>query len=276
VLAAPAFGEALAERSRPVQLVGSAGLWSGWALGLLGLLLPSAATLTAVRMLAPAAPLAVLWAALAGGPSAAQTALAVGCATVAVLAAFTGEFGRQFVQASAYGDESRFPLRPPGQLLVGPLQAMWLIAAVPAMGGPMLLAARSWVLGTVLTLFGAWFSWLLGRRVHQLTRRWLVFVPAGVVIHDQVVLAETSMFPFSAVLGCGLAAAGTEAADLTGTAPGNALEFRLATAGDKVILAPSRQRPEGLALHVRSFIISPSRPGTAVAEARRRGLAELS
>ena len=39
------------------------------------------------------------------------------------------------------------------------------------------------------------------RRWHQLSRRWLVFVPAGLVVHDPVVLAETLMVPRRQIVG---------------------------------------------------------------------------
>ena len=51
-----------------------------------------------------------------------------------------------------------------------------------------------------------------------------------------------------------------------------AVEFRLRTEGDKVVLAASPGHPTGRALHVRSFFVSPTLPGAALAEARRRGI----
>lgn len=225
--AAPAFAAALADRSRAVQIVGAAGLWGGWAAGLALLALPSTVSLTALRMLVPVAPLAATAAGLAGGPDALELSGALALGGVATLLVGSAEFGRSFAQASAYGDETRYPLRPPGTLVVGPIPVLWSIAVIAAIAGPLLIAARNLVFGTTVTLFAVGFGAFLARRLHRLSRRWLVFVPAGIVVHDHVVLAETAMFRMDALAGCGLAAAGTEAADFTGNALGPAVEFRL-------------------------------------------------
>ncbi|MEZ5218984.1 MAG: hypothetical protein R2715_20940 [Ilumatobacteraceae bacterium] len=267
----PVLAAALDGRSGPVQLTASIGLWAGWAAGLLAHLLPSAWSLTGMRTLAPFAVLSTGLAAVAGGASPAAVVVGLSASAATSALAFTGEVGHRQLQASAYGDEQRFALRPPGALALGPLQVMWLVFAVPALAGPLTLAARNWIVGIASTAFAAWFGWLLVRRLHQLSGRWLVFVPAGVVVHDPVLLAETAMYQRPSIASCGLALAGTEAADLTGGAPGPAVEFRLATEGDKVVLAPTPQRPEGVALHVRSFLVSPTRPGAALESARQRG-----
>ncbi len=56
------------------------------------------------------------------------------------------------------------------------------------MVGPLALAARAWVPGVLLTAAAVALGWFLGRRFHRLARRWLVLVPAGVVVHDHLVL----------------------------------------------------------------------------------------
>jgi len=272
VAAAPVLGDALAERSRAVQVTGTVGAWTWWTVGLALLLVPTTVSLTAIRTIAPAGVLGVLWAAMAGGVTAGVVALGLASTIAATVLVFTAELGRRFAQGSAYGDETRFPLRPPGVLVAGPIPLFWLLAVVPSMVGPIALAARAWVPGVLLTAFGGWFSWVVGQRFHRLSRRWLVFVPAGLVVHDHVVLAETSMFASAALAGCELAPAGTEAFDLSAAAAGTAIEVRLATDGDKIVLAPTKDKPQGPAYHVRSFLVMPSRPGAALAEARRRGV----
>ena len=78
------------------------------------------------------------------------------------------------------------------------------------------------------------------------------------------------MFPKSPLERVGLALAGTEAADLTGPAAGMAVEVALRDA-PTVILAATRTAPRGTALHVRSVLLAPSRPGRMLAEVARRG-----
>ena len=91
-----------------------------------------------------------------------------------------------------------------------------------------------------------------------------MIVPAGVVIHDHVVLAETLMVPKGNLRRCGLAYADTEALDLSGPAGGHLLEITVVEM-EKPILAPTRAEPKGKAFHAAAFLIAPSRPGRALA-----------
>ena len=271
LLLAPAIGQALDDQSRAVQVTGTVGAWAVWFVALVALLLPNAVSLTIVRMITPGAVLVALAAGMAG---ASVTAFALGLASSAVVTLFTfsGEVGQRFVQGSAYGDEARFPLRPPGPLLLGPIPLLWLLTAVAVMAGPLLLAARAWLLGVAVTVLATGLCFLAGTRLHRLARRWLVHVPAGLVLHDELVLAETVMLPRRSIDAIQLAPADTEAADLTGNALGRALEIRLAGAST-VVLAGSPSKPGGTALHVRSILVSPTRPGRVIADAARRRVA---
>ena len=271
LLLAPAIGQALDDQSRAVQVTGTVGAWAVWFVALVALLLPNAVSLTIVRMITPGAVLIALAAGMAG---ASVTAFALGLASSAVvtLVTFSGEVGQRFVQGSAYGDEARFPLRPPGPLLLGPIPLLWLLTAVAVMAGPLLLAARAWLLGVAVTVLATGLCFLAGTRLHRLARRWLVLVPAGLVLHDELVLAETVMLPRRSIDAIQLAPADTEAADLTGNALGRALEIRLAGAST-VVLAGSPSKPGGTALHVRSILVSPTRPGRVIADAARRRVA---
>lgn len=262
-----AFGEALSDHSRPVQVVAAVGLWVGWAAVLLALLVPSTVSLTAARLLVPAAPVVAVWALLEGaGALAGWLTVAIGLlATVLVLA---GEVGEEFAQASAYGDERRFLLRPPGPILPV-LVVLWVVLAAAVLSGPLLLAAGAWVPGALVTVAAGAMAVVLARRFHRLSRRWLVLVPAGLVLHDHTVLAETAMFSRAEVRSCSLALADTEAADLTGGALGPAIELALAKLAT-VVLAPTPKHPGGRALHVRSMLVSPTRPGHALAALQSR------
>lgn len=267
LLGGAAFGDALADHSRAVQQVGTIGLWAGWAVVALALATASTRSLTIVRTVVPAAVVAAIVAAFGNGSGVDR----VVCIALTILAAAlvsVGEFGQRFVQASAYGDEARFVLRPPIAYLV-PTIVSWCALCAAALAGPLLVAARSWILGIVLTALAVVSAWFLGRRYHRLSCRWLVLVPAGVVVHDHLVLAETVMFPRNTLGQVGLALAGTEAADLTGPAAGMAIEIVL-TDVPTIVLAPTRAAPRGTALHVRSVLIAPTRPGRVMAEVTRR------
>lgn len=269
VIGGSALGQALDDHSRPVQLTGTALAWSAWAAIALALVVPSTLSLTVVRAVAPASVVVAVTAAFAG----ADTVDAVVCVTLAVAATAaiaTGEFGQIFAQASAYGDEVRFVLRPPLAFLV-PAAATWSVLCALSIVGPLVLAGRNWFLGLPLTMGALALAWFLGRRFHRLSRRWLVLVPAGIVVHDHLVLAETVMFQRKAISSVGLALAGTEAADLTGPTAGHAVEVALHEVAT-VVLAPTRQRQNGTALHVRSFLIAPTRPGRALSAVAERRL----
>lgn len=259
------LGDVLAGHSRPVQVVATVMLWLGWSLTFLALLVPSTVTLTAARLAVPVSVVVYAWATVEGAGALAAVLAAVGLlASVLVLSA---EVGEVFVQASAYGEERRLPLRAPGPML--PVVAIaWALLVAAVVAGPLLLAARAYVAGALVSAAAAVLVGVLSRRFHQLSRRWLVVVPAGLVLHDHTVLAETAMFPRAQVRGCALALADTEAADLTGGALGHALELSLAEAAT-VVLARTPSHPGGRALHARAVLLAPSRPGRAIAIVNR-------
>lgn len=263
----PALGHALAGASRPEQLTGSIGAWLVWGVGLVASLVPTTVSLTLWRLLAPGPLVAVIVAALHRADGAA-TAAALAHGVLVGALVFAGEVGEVFVQGSAYGDERRYPLRVPGPLLVGPLPLGWLVAATALLVGPLALAARQWW-GAPVTLVGAAWGWVFAQRCHRLSRRFVVFVPAGFVVHDHLVLADTALFRAADVRGMRLAPAGTDAADATGRALGPAIEVQVND--QKLVLAGTVRNPGGTGLHVRSVLVSPTRPGRVLdhAESRR-------
>jgi hypothetical protein len=206
---------------------------------------------------------AVSW---AGGASPTSGAVFLAGTLVGALMVGGADFGKRCVQTSAYGDEHRFPLRPPATFLP-PMVVAGLLWAAAILAAPLLLATAQWAIGAVVAIVAAALTWLLLPRFNVLARRWLVFVPAGVVVHDQVVLGETLMVSRAELAGLGLALDGTEAADLTGPAGGHAVEIRLRSMVT-TLLAPAKDSPRGKALHLQSFIVAPSRPGRVLAEYR--------
>ncbi len=241
--------------------VGTVALGVAVAAVIVALVAPSPLGLTVVRLVVPVAvPAAGLLLALGAGAGWGVAALTV--ALLATLVAFSAETAEAMVQGSAYGDEQRLPLRAPVVLQL-PMLLSWAVWCTAALGGTMLLAAGRWVLGAAVSLLAAGLAWLLGYRFHRLSRRWLVVVPAGVVLHDPVVLAETLMMQRNNVAVVRLAPADTEAADLTGPASGHALEVVVHDM-ELVVLAPTIAEPKGRALHVQSLLVAPSRPGRAL------------
>jgi hypothetical protein len=269
LVAGPALGDALDGASRPVQLVASIGLWVGWAGVLVATLVPATVTLTVLRIAAPAAVAAAVAATIAGGPSGADVAALVGTllAALATVAPFTVE---AFVDGSSYGEERRLPLRVPGVLALGPIPVVWALVVAGMVTGPLLLAARQWVAGAVALVGGALAVWWGVRVLHTLARRWVVFVPAGMVVHDPLALVEPVLLRRGVVTALGPAPADTRALDLTRGALGLALEVRLA---EPVPLLVLRGRGRSETVTTGAMLITPSRPGALLTEARDRRLA---
>jgi hypothetical protein len=252
--------------STPVHLVAAAGLWGLWVVGLVAGLVPTTVALTVLRLLAPApAVLGVI--ALVDDPGGTSLVATLAGVVLAVVA-FHPHVGRAFVQGSAYGDEARFPLRPPGQLVLGPLPVLWVALAASAAGGPLLLATRQWAVGAVVSAVAVGLLVVLPRRFHLLSRRFLVFVPAGLALHDQLVLGETAMFRWREVRSFSRALATTEALDLTGGSLGAAVEVSLRS--PETVVRRGRRPGESSAVRTEAFLCRPTLLGEAVAEAERR------
>ena len=265
----PAVTSAVSERSDGVEAVASIGVVVAWVAGVVAMAIPATVSLTATRVIVPLAPVAGVGALFGGGDTADGVEMMI-VGALASLVAMSGEFGWLFVQASAYGDEERHPLRPPLGFAAAAVLA-WTVWAGALIAGPLLLAARAWIPGAVVTALAVIGTATLPSRWHQLSRRWLVLVPAGLALHDPVVLGETLMLRRSEVAWIRLARVDTDAADLTGPATGHAIEVgtdALVTA----LLAPTRQEPRGRAIHLTAFLTSPTRPGHALQAAGRRHL----
>ena len=96
-------------------------------------------------------------------------------------------------------------------------------------------------------------------------------VPVGLVIHDQLVLAETLMLRRQEIAGVRLAPGDTQAADLTGPAAGHAVEISTVEPVTALFAATPKQ-PRGTAIHLTACLVSPTRPGLALSAAAARRL----
>ena len=227
-------------------------------------------SLTALRISAPAALAAANWAALAGDPGITD-AVAVAAAAVAVVAAFSPLTGEVFINASSYGDEVRLPLRVPTALVLGPVPLAWLGTVVVPVAGALLLAAKQWIAGAVVLAVGLPLAAVAVRALHGLARRWVVFVPAGLVLHDRHALVEPVLFPRRSIRRLGPAPAdpAPETVDLTQRALGLALELELSEA---VAVAPRRADRSVEVASIDRLLFTPSRPGAVLGEATARRL----
>ena len=270
----PALADALSPTAPLFRTACSVGLWLVWAATLGATLIPRTVTLTAVRIVAPAAIVAAAWAALAAPDVGAAEVVALTFATLAALAALAAGTGAAFVNGSAYGLEHRIPLRAPGPLLLGPVEVAWAGAVAGAVAGPLLLVDRSWIAGGIALVVGWPVCWWTCRSLHILSRRWLVFTPAGVVLHDQLAVLEAVLVVKRHLRSLGPALVGTDARDLTLGAPGLALEIRF-TQPLAITPTPPRRRGEiepVASEDVVGVLFTPTRPGRVMEEVARREL----
>lgn len=255
------------------RLATSIALWVAWGAVLLCVLVPSSASLTGLRLMMPAHLGVTIAVAIGSADAGWRTLLALALGIVATTTASSAEVGRHWVQLSAYGDERRFPLAcPPIAMAVQILTwTAWFALAmtavtVPTSGRP---STIDWIVTATAALLAVGGAVVLPRRFHRFTRRWLVWVPAGVVIHDHVVLAETAMMSKRSISGVELWQPGSEALNASGAPSRRGLVISLHDP-ETMIMAPTKEHPGGHALHVRSFMVRPTRVQPALAEFSER------
>ena len=265
----PAVEDALTGVSTPVGMVAALGLWLAWAAVLLALLVPRIISLTVLRVALPALVAVTVAAAVRGGVEAVDL-LAVTVAAVVVVVGAWPTVGADLVDGSSYGPERRLPLRVPPTIALGP--APLAVAAVLAglAVGPLLLAARQWVLGGLALVVGVGLAGLAARSLHGLSRRFLVFVPGGVVVHDPMTLVEPVLLPKGRLASIGPAPADTDAEDLTMGAGGLVMELRLQAPSDLVRRRPGRAPAE--VVSTAAVLVAPTRSAAVLAEAEERNL----
>jgi hypothetical protein len=271
--AGPALADALSDASTPVQAVASILAWAAWGGIAVAVLVPRTVSLTALRIGAPAAlAVAVVATVRAGDIGPAEVVAIAWTALLAALVLFVPVVTDAFVDGSSYGPEQRMALRTPAPLFLGPVELAWLVVVAGIAAGPLLLAAKAWVLGAIAIAVAAVAVRPAARSLHQLSRRWLVFVRNGFVLHDPLTLADPVLFPKQEVRSLGPAPADAEsdATDLTGRALGLVLEIRLA---DAIKIGVIEGRGRSANVDTDRLLFTPARPGALLSEARERGIA---
>lgn len=260
VLALAAPWHVLADsRSTAVAICLGAWGWGLWTVAVIALLVPSSISLTAMRVIVPVSVVASI---ISTGAAAIFASVVVGVIVSSAV------FCDVMVQGDAYGDERRFSLRTPVPQMA-PAVVAWVVLVIPTLVGSLGLCARQWTWAVPVTALGLVGVVIIPRRLHRLARRWLVIVPAGVVLHDHVVLGETLMVMRSRLAGVVVADGPDDAADLTGGVLGRRLDIELVEA-DKVVLSDITASILGttVALHVKKFACAPRRMDAALSAVR--------
>lgn len=263
------LGAALRDWETLPRTAVSGALWIAWLGTLVATLVPHPIALTVWRVAAPAAAGAVAWAAVDGHGS----VLAVLNVATAVGLAFAPVVASVCINGPAYANERRYALRPPGVALIGLAAGAWL----GVVGGPVaalvLLTNRHWIAGAIAAVVGAPLAALGARALHGQARRWLVIVPAGVVVHDPMTLADPVLFKKTTVerITPALAESPTPRTDLTAGALGLAVEVRLKEATDVLVITRAGRRPVAEIMKATALLIAPTRPAALLADVAGRG-----
>lgn len=267
-----AASDALDGRSVPVASAVAVAGWAAWGAGLVAMLVPRTSSLTVVRVLVPAAGIAAVGAVAAGSettPLDVATIVVGALAAVVALAPWTTD---AFVDGSSYGPERRIALRTPvGLVLVAVVT--WAVMASIVAAAVVLLAVEQWAAGAVAVVAGAGAAWFGSRSLHQLSKRWLVLVPTGLVLHDPLVMPEPQLFLRQTMdrLGPAEIEVGPEVTteDLSAGASGLVMSITLSEPVELLVRDGSR----GTTLRpVERVLFSPALPAELLAEARTRRL----
>jgi len=237
--------------------------WALWATSIFAVFVLLPMALTVLRTTSPTIATLLIFLAFTE-PTEVRNILGATLGVAMVLLAFNAELGNMFVQASAYGDEKRFLLRPPVALIAPTVLASTILMSA-IISAPMLFAAESFVAAAVATLIAAISVWFFPRRIHQLSRRWFVLVPAGFVVHDETLLGTNLMIRKHDLMSINFAARDTQSADLTALTWGVPLDLAFKEPLD-VSLSPlsARHLKASSAIHAKSVLIAPSRPGAVL------------
>ena len=261
-LAAALLPDSLSTSGTP--LVAAVIVWTAWASVALGVLVAHPLSLTVVRFVAP---LVVVHAAVSSVDSDASAWQVAGVVVTfaSTLVAFSSLYGAPHAQAAAYGHERRHLLRPPVAVLL-PLGVLWVVVAsclvVAVRAESEVLSIGGAIVGVAVCVFAM-------RRALVLARRWLVFVPAGIAVHDPLVLRDTFMVRKHDVRALHPAPADTQAFDATCTTWGVPLELVLAHPHDVSLSQFGTRVSRTLdRLHVTALLVAPSLSQRAIADLR--------
>ncbi len=194
--------DALASWSTGPAVLAAVLLYAAWVAGLVALVALHPWSFTVLRVVVPATLIGVVVGMRSATIALALLALVHALAVCAVC--LHGSVARECAQGGAYGDEVRLPLRtPPLLCLVLAIVVPLVIASICT--GPLLLADRRYVPGAIFTVVGFALAAVLARSLHSLSRRVIVFVPAGFVLSDPLTMPDPVLLPREKVAAIALA-----------------------------------------------------------------------
>ena len=207
------------------RLILSVVWWSMWSLAAIATWIEHPISLTVARTIAPIV-VARLLIALPDADWKPAQIIGAASAVLALVVIVGRDYGSRQVQAGAYGDEVRHLLRVPAPVIV-PALLGWATCVALLVVTVASLANEAYVVGGLAAVALVVVTYQVGPKLHRLSRRWLVKVPAGWVVHDDVMLADNLLIRSHQVVSMAPALSTTEAFDLTGYTKGVPLEITL-------------------------------------------------
>lgn len=270
LLCGPSLADSLNDFKLLLRTTVSISLWTFWVLILLSTLIATPISLAIIRIGAPAAAALSLWSALETSGSVSGI-IGLAASAIAACVALSAPLGDKFSDGASYGDERRFLLRAPGPvlLLLGPLA--WLTSVAGLTVGPILLLNKNFLLGSLISLCGFPLAALASNAIYQLGKRWLVLVPAGILLHDHLSVGDPTLIPRNQLANFSPAKVETNALDLSQNSFGLSLEIQCLTPLSMMLRTGTRKTTNETSI-VESFLINPVRPNVLLAEAQKRGL----
>ena len=253
---------AMLEGGDTAQLAALIMLWLAWVVVAFGVIVLHPLSLAAVRWFAPMLAVHLAWNLSASNETIAVRSLAAVSAGITLAVVFRAEYSARHVQAAAYGHERRHLLKPPVAVIL-PSGIVWLsavvFAAVALQSHEVAVVLPATTASVAVATFGWW-------RVAVLARRWLVLVPAGIALHDPLMLRDTFMVRRHDLRSVTTTSSikTLDSLDLTGTTWGDNLTLTLSHPHD-VSLSPFGARMTGTLdrVHVQSLRVAPSRLASA-------------
>ena len=244
-------------------------LWLGWFVAVVATLTPHPISLTAIRILGPTLT-GIGLLAIGSAASTAALTVTIGYGVVLTAVGLLPAIGDIMVNGSSYGAERRMALRTPAVAYLGPIPLAWLTVFVGLTGWAIIYDRWHPLAGIAAAGVGAVLAWFGGRVLHQLARRWIVFVPAGFVVHDPFQLAEPVLLPRASIARLGPAEIGSDSEGLDLSAGSLGLALNVETT-EPMTFGVLRNRDVETTKSTK-LVFSPSLPGALLTEARVRGI----
>ena len=232
--------------------------WILWAVVAIGTWIHHPISLTTIRCLAPIAVVYSAVYALSESLSSLNIAV-VTCGIVSLMLMYTADYGSAHVQAGAYGNERRFLLRIPAPVVL-PTLITWALFATVLVVLENAVQSENYVLSIPLLLALIAMSWKFAPQMHRLSKRWLVRVPAGWVVHDDLLLAENLLVRSHNLVAIDFALAESDALDLSGMTRGVPIQISLREMTDvRLSQLGARLLKTMDVLHVQAFLVATTR-----------------